>query len=161
MSVPVDFEIIDGMFGPIGSVSIVFGLYPTMSDPAGTNTLGFYNPDLHILFFNETEEQDEERFSDDSIYKTCLHELGHTLGVPHIIGRVNEKGESSFDHGRGFDIVLPTIEEAKKCIMFPVSKDSDQKDLSPIEILWARHFLMHDLNLTNFLGNCFYEKDDT
>jgi len=160
MSVPVDFHIISGMSGPVGSTSVVFGRYPTMSDPAGTNTLGFYNPELHLLFFNEEEEIDEKKFPDESIYKTCLHELGHVLGLPHIIGKVDNNGKLNFSGGRGFDIVLPTLKEARCCIMFPVEADKDQTDLSPIEILWARHALMHDLNLTSFLGTCFYEEND-
>jgi hypothetical protein len=161
MSAPVDFHILDGMMGPIGSVSIIFGYYPTVYDLTGKNTLGFYNSDLKLLFFNEDQELNTEKFSDDSIYKTCLHELGHTLGLPHVIGKSDENGEIGFFGGRGFDIVLPTLEEAKKCIMFPVASDKEQRDLTPLEILWVRHALMHDLNLTSFLGNCFYEKDDS
>jgi hypothetical protein len=160
LSAPVDFKIIDEMYGPRGSISVNFGTYISPFDPTGLNILGFYNPEIHLLFFNEHMETDKENFSDDALYKTCLHELGHVLGLPHIVGKLDENGKETFDFGGGFDIVLPTKAEAKKCIMYPVSSDKEQTDLTEIEILWVRHALMHDLNLTSLLGTCNYEKDD-
>jgi hypothetical protein len=160
LSAPVDFKIIDEMYGPRGSISVGFGTCVSIFDPTGMNILGFFNPEQHILFFNERMESDAANFSDDSIYKTCLHELGHVLGLPHIVGKLDDDGNETFEAGGAFDIVLPTKAEAKKCIMYPVSNDKDQEDLTEIEILWVRHALMHDLNLTTFLGACNYEKDE-
>lgn len=160
LSAPVDFKVIDDVYGPRGSISVGFGTYRSIFDPTGKNMLGFFDPEERILFFNERMENDTENFSDDSIYKTCLHELGHVLGLPHIVGKIDDDGNTTFESGGAFDIVLPTKAEAKKCIMYPISSDKDQEDLTEIEILWVRHALMHDLNLTTFLGACNYEKDE-
>ena len=155
ISTPVEFYVSQEIYGPRGSISVGIGFYPTMLDPEGKNTLGFYNPAQQYLFFNENLENSE----DESVYKTCLHELGHVLGLPHIIGKIDEDGEKNFVFGGAYDIVLPTKAEAKKCIMYPISCDEEQDDLTEIEILWVRHALMHDINLTSFVETCIYEKN--
>jgi hypothetical protein len=160
LSAPVDFKIFEGQMGPRGSISVVFNPAVNPFIMMMPGILGLYNADAHYLFFNEEMEHNEKEFSDDSIYKTCLHELGHVLGLPHIVGKLDEKGNPSFDFAGSFDIVLPTDEEARKCIMYPIASDKDQTDLSPVEILWVRHALMHDLNLTTFLGLCMYGKEN-
>ncbi len=157
--VPVDIHIIRDFWGPQDSVSVTIGYYPTMIDPMGQNLLGYYDPIKEILFFNQGLESDLERFPDDYAYKVCLHELGHLLGLPHVIGKLDEDGNETFDYGDSFDIVLPTKKEAKECIMYPVASDGAGGGISELEIFWVNHFIIHDLNLTTLLGTCFYETD--
>lgn len=156
MATPVELHVYDDFSGPRGSISVFFGNYMNMLS-VSNNILGFYSPNTKMLFFTDDMEN-EETYSDDAIYKTCLHELGHVLGLPHIIGKIDDNGDFSYESGSGFDIVLPSKEDAEKCIMYPIAHDEDQTDLSPVEILWARHALMHDINLTSFLENCTYGK---
>ena len=155
VSAPVCFLISDEVFGPRGSVSVII----SSPDPGMLSILGYFSPERHSLFLNEYMETHPLDYSDEAIYKVCLHELGHLLGLPHIVGKIDEEGNSSFQGGGAFDIVLPTKEEAERCIMYPVSNNDLETDLSPIEILWVRHALMHDLNLTSFLGTCIYENN--
>ena len=69
-------------------------------------------------------------------FSVCLHELGHLLGVPHIVG-FNEMGRSGF-------VILPPGEIATNYVMYPNSvKDLPQKTLSSIEIDLAYNHLLH------------------
>ncbi len=158
---PVELHIIYDYWGPRDSTAIVIDIQPTLADPTGDNLLGYYNPVTNVLFLNKNMETNLERFSENYLYRTCLHELGHLLGLPHIIGKLDDDGKETFDYGGCFDIVLSTKKEAKKCIMFPVASNSEENELSEIEIFWVRNSLMHDLNLTSLLGTCTYEADDS
>lgn len=65
-----------------------------------------------------------------------LHELGHMLGVPHVINW-NEPGLTGF-------IVLPRGEDASASVMYPRAiPGKDQINLSEIEVAIARHTLIH------------------
>jgi hypothetical protein len=69
-------------------------------------------------------------------FSVCLHELGHLLGVPHIVG-FEDLGRSGF-------VILPPGEIATGYVMYPNSvKDLPQKKLSSIEIDLAYNHLLH------------------
>lgn len=154
MAVPVEFNVFDGMMGPRGSISVVMGGDNPFTMSFGGFILGYFSPGTQVLFFNHAMEEDVEHFSDDALYHTCLHELGHVLGLPHFIGKTD------LEEGGVHDIVLPTKDEARKSIMYPYPADDVQRDLTPIEILMARHFLIHDLNFTSSMGNCNYGRKE-
>lgn len=69
-------------------------------------------------------------------FSVALHEIGHMLGVPHI---VNLK-----DRGLSGMIGLPDDIDATKNVMYPQIVDgADQRKLSELEITLARNFLLN------------------
>ncbi len=69
-------------------------------------------------------------------YSTSLHEIGHMLGVPHVVG-ANDPGLTGF-------IILRQEVDAENWVMYPRQvKDKPQKILHSLEIALARHNLMH------------------
>lgn len=83
-------------------------------------------------------------------YSVSLHELGHMLGVPHVIG-FNDPGHTGY-------IVLGRDIDATQYVMYPSAIDGvDQKSLSLIEINLARNSLMFDWTIpgrSHKTGNC-------
>jgi hypothetical protein len=111
------------------------------SDP---RIVGLYDPYRRTILIDVKNNLDNDS---DEVFNICVHELGHAFGLPHVIGKVNTEDNELFKYGGVSDIVLPLDSDAQKCIMYPFTSEKRLK-LQTVEILWARHFLMHDMNLT-------------
>ena len=94
--------------------------------------LGMWRPDEStILLDADFLETDPTK-----AYSVALHEIGHMLGVPHVIG-FYEVGPTGF-------VILPEGEDAFGYVMYPRGVDGyNQAILSDLEIMFARHHLMH------------------
>jgi hypothetical protein len=92
--------------------------------------LGLWNNrQSKILLDADTLENNPRR-----AFSTALHELGHMLGVPHIIN-YNEIGRTGY-------IVLSPGVDATNHVMYPwVFKDNYQEILSQVEIDRAKQHL--------------------
>ena len=155
--VPVDFHVRYGFAGPWGTILLNYKIPPEEAVEAAVYYLGLYNSNDPSIIINKKMEGDTEKFTDQVIFETCMHELGHALGLPHIIA---QKPDGTYSSGKGRDIVLPTIKEAKQCIMFPTISGETDGRLKAIEILWAHHALMHDPNLGVLPDGCVLRRPD-
>ena len=69
-------------------------------------------------------------------YSVSLHEIGHMLGVPHVVG-FDDVGNTGF-------VVLPKGYDAPSFVMYPHAvKGQPKKALSTLEIGFAFHHLLH------------------
>lgn len=113
--------------------SIEVHMIDLQSDPYNlpNNLLGMWLSDGGKILLDADFLENDAR-----AYSVCLHELGHMLGVPHIIS-FDELGYTGY-------VVLPPEQDATNFVMYPSSvSNNPQKQLSPIEIGLAYHNLLH------------------
>lgn len=123
--------------GRLGSIEVHLTDLQSDDYNLADNLLGVWVPSADkILLDADVLETYSRTFS------VCLHELGHLLGVPHVVG-FEELGRSGF-------VILPPGEVATSYVMYPSSvKDLPQKKLSSIEIGLAYDHLLHYWTLPN------------
>jgi len=147
---PIECQIFHGFTRPRGAVSINFCDIHQVYPDTAPEIIGEFIPSLQLLLI-DTANGDKD---DDQTYNVCLHELGHALGLPHIVGKIDQFGNSGLIRAGSWDIILPTDLEARECIMFPIVNPNKRGSISNLEKLWALHFLMHDLNLSYDFNRC-------
>ena len=155
--VPMEYQIFNGMYGPPCSISVeycdIHVAYPDI--PYGI--IGLFKPASNVLIV-DTGGKDEPS---PIIFRVMQHELGHAFGMPHVIGKDDTPHQKYdvFKYGCGRDIVLPEQSQAEQCIMYPMEMDT-YRSIQPVEVIWATHFLMHDLNDRFVRNECTLFKDD-
>lgn len=77
---------------------------------------------------------------------TSLHEIGHVLGIPHIVN--DGEGAAS-----GY-IILPKAIDAKKLIMYPTMSGVTNSELTEFEINIAKEHLILLNSSVHFAQNC-------
>jgi len=102
-------------------------------------TYGSSRPDLIGVWYPKYErivlDADRLETNPAKAYAVSLHELGHMLGVPHVVG-FDEQGLTGY-------LVLDVGINAQKFVMYPKSiSKNPQKTLSPIEVMIAKHHLL-------------------
>ena len=88
-------------------------------------------------------DADYLEFHPEKAYSVLLHEIGHLLGVPHIV--------NTDDMAFSGMIVTGPETDARDLVMYPVALINRSQDkLSLIEINIARHYVLH-----NFINRMF------
>lgn len=112
---------------------------PSFSFPAGL--VGLWDSEEKKLLL----DADHLESRPDMAYSVSLHELGHLLGISHIVG---------FDHPAptGY-LALPEGIPAEDYVMFPSVKEGSQNKLSTLEIAIARHYVLYRLTDTSAVSH--------
>jgi hypothetical protein len=101
--------------------------------------IGLWQSNINTLLLNGPFLEKNPEYAK----RTALHELGHMLGLPHIVNSKDEDTQSGY-------IVVPDEIDAKKFIMYPTLLPGANEDLSELEIHLAQERI---LNLTTLGSN--------
>lgn len=116
----------------VGLISVMF---VDMTDPlfAYGSLIGLWDHEDQRILIDGKKLEDYP----DKAYSVALHEIGHMLGVPHVMSMKDFQGYTGF-------IVLPENVDAENFVMFPRAiANKPQQVLSSIEVEIAHHNLVH------------------
>lgn len=100
--------------------------------------LGIWQPSIDRLLLDADTLENNANLA----FSVALHEVGHMLGVPHVV--------NFGQHGLTGFIIIPDEIDATEFVMYPEAVDSNtQKTLSNIEIEIAKNYVLYRLTNTD------------
>jgi len=157
--VPIDFSVImepkDPKFGVSGFYSFLSPIKiiaTDVHDPAiGFESIptmvGLWDAENGRLLLDDSLEEDP-----DVAYAVALHELGHLLGLPHIV---------SPDEFLTYNGQIVVEENAEDYVMFPRLVEDAPVELSELEIKMATEYVTHHLTSGSMrlsVDNCLHQR---